>query len=274
MKLTAATLLVPLVVVAAAAGVQRDAVIARAQHVTGAWVYQRAGDPLARRITPGSELPPGAVIRPPRTATKPPATLVIVYDDNTVAEFVCPRDCGADLQLRTMTTAGSGWREQWALVQRLLWGNPGRYVTAITRGGGGVADAVIAVDAAGIDLAPAMTDVAPGLYLISTRPLAPGGAKPGAAVDHGDAEWRGQGPMLVAAAVQPGLYELEIRRRAPAELIGKSWVRIVARAQHDTAAASFAEARRSTESWRSAVSEADRRAFHRAWLDALGGEGR
>ena len=254
---------------AALAGSASVAPVATVFELRGRWVAE--GQP-PRVLARGTALESAARIRPPAK----PATgdfLVVVYATAEAVRFECPRDCTTSLQLKAYDTLDQRtvWRERWAAIERLFWGNPSRYIAAITRGDR-PDDTVLARQAEGVDVRPLLERAGAGTYSLSFRPVGRAEEPP---TIHAVTRAAGAPDTPVFLPHPPGLFALEIRRRLggrDAQTVGAPWVLIVDASAHAAVRAAFDDVRARIDAWPDDVSVQTRRAVLRATLESLARE--
>jgi hypothetical protein len=252
----------------------------------GRWVRDR------KPIGAGHRVFRGDTIRSDSRHTSRPYVVVLLEDGKRV-RFACDSSCTKpfvpvdsvsqrSISTRAFTTLVTGVANVFSEHER-------RYSFGLSRGnhpgfGCGVrtdqaefcvSEAVLRLDALGLDLAPAFGGVSKGSYDVRFRPLAPESTgKEGDSAGAGPIRfaWDPDRPPSPAhvSELEPGLYGLVVSRAAGRETSGSgAWVLIVqGAAEHRRIGTAFEKLRLLTRGWKGA-GDIEVRAFLRAALDYL-----
>jgi hypothetical protein len=259
-----------LVAAASAAGtVEGQSPIGTVFEIRGRWIIE--GEP-PRVLATGSSLPSNGVIRPPGSPQSDDF-LSIVYVSGDPVRFQCPDDCRHPVRLKSYPDIQRlrSWTDRIAIVERLFFGNPQRYVSALTRGGN-LTDAVLRLDGDQVDVAGILTDVSRGSYSLRFRSL-PGAEGAAATRESGTFTWDGQGPAIpTVRELVPDLYDVELIEWTSGQGTAtgaRGWVLLRDATRYRDDARAFDEAQAVTAKWVDVVSSTTRRAFLRSFLDSL-----
>jgi hypothetical protein len=240
--------------------------IALVLDIEGLWYLGDTSQKLAR----WAGLPAGAQIKAAPENTKN-SRIVILYQDNTKQTCEYNKDCTvkgslseSSLSHRILLAAQTLFR-----VRELLNGDPDRYTVLGSRGED-FRDAVVALNAQTLDLAPVFANMQPGDYAVRLRATDRAESPPLEPVSF---RWEPAQPRPVpVTGAAPGLYELRllVRRYGQLEDTGQhAWVLLADAERYAALSESFAQAVKITEEWRSDVDREVVRSFLRAYLDHL-----
>ena len=218
-----------------------------------------------------------------RSAYTPYKYVTILYTDGRRVRFSCPRQgtCPPVVPSDSLSNssllarAGRLTERVRSGVVELFARDARRYSQGITRSGGVVVrEAVLALEADGIDLTFAISFLPPGRYAATLRRIPDAfGTVDTAAVTV--LEWQAQeaGAAVPAPALAEGLYVLQIRSVESVEA-ASGWVLVLRKGDaFDHASEEFAAALDLSRTW-TAAGEDETRAFLRAVLDLLHRESR
>jgi hypothetical protein len=128
------------------------------------------------------------------------------------------------------------WSRLIAAVKPYGGRNSGTLIAAISRDfGRNVREAVVPVQNAGVDLAPAFRDVIPGEYPIRLTSLSDGPPV------QRRVEWKRETPLVIGGALKPGLYNLSLLDAA-GNPVSEAWIYLCEPARLDSASVDFQKA--------------------------------
>jgi hypothetical protein len=235
--------------------------------VVGRWVVQ---DSAGTRVRVGRWLPPGATVRllPP---VEPSAKLTLVASDGKARTYSCATPGACEQPITLEATHGDELR----MVDRvlhaigtLLGHDPERYISPLSRGSAGAADAIVVRRRGSVDLAPTLGSVAPGALVLRMEPLTGSGGAHTLRV-----EWRPGKPAVAQAQLPAGVYRLRVigPGEDPVKSRGdEAWVLVCDPPDQAAMTAAVERVRVLTDAWgESAVSPSAARGVRRAYLEYL-----
>lgn len=236
----------------------------------GRWSVQGSGTALAV----GSPVAEGATLVAAAPAAGDRITVVAARGGALLLARRCgtPADCAQPIALPRPARGADSAGLLDRIVARLA-SEPDRYVTTLSRGPAPLPDAVLAIGADGVDVAPVLEPLRRGRYAVQLVPArCAGTAGCEAVATLTRADWApGQRALVPAAGVAAGVYELVVLSPPGTAQPPRphSRVLLVPPAEQPHIAERLAAGRALAESWGSDVDVRTKRAFVHALLDVL-----
>jgi len=238
--------------------------------MTGEWLQD--GSPLKQgeRVFAGARI----TVSPDALAQDPSDAEIIVHLASGQREERSAKNPGSlsePIELELLKTPDSGFAKVVNAVQSLFVKQPERYIPVMTRGQRSqtLQEAVVTFQNGTTNLTSLFESVPQGKYLVRLRALSVEGASATSLSNKANVDWNPSaksGAKISLAA--PGLYRVSILDLEERPL-GSAWVLLCKPEGFQAAEKAFGEALELTKKWGAGVSDEERHALLRAYLEYL-----